>query len=171
MSCESIEISLSAYMENDLPAEDMRKAEAHLAKCNACRKALEDLMFIEGALLKRREEVPQAGKVAKAVIAGVGISRTKRVLDLVFSLPFLISISFAILGVVLLVNRHWIRSLFSRDLQMPQEYANAGERLMSMIVQFAGGDVWILTAVYLGLTAIIVLGTGLMVLNFMRTVR
>ncbi len=168
MNCERIESLLPVYVEKDLPDAELEEIEAHLEACAACRESLAGFAMLEEALLARREEVPSAKSIYNAVFAVTGCSRLKRVLDAIYSLPFLCSASFFITGVILFVYRRHIETLFARDIQFTQKLSRVGEQLTSVIINLVGGDVWVLTAVYFGLTAIILLGTALMVRNFVR---
>lgn len=56
--CKDIEALLSAYMENDLPAEDAGLVRAHLSECPECRKTKEKMEEILSRLPDLQEEVP-----------------------------------------------------------------------------------------------------------------
>jgi len=43
MSCDEIEALLTAYVDNELPADDRDRVDTHLAGCESCRRTLADL--------------------------------------------------------------------------------------------------------------------------------
>lgn len=167
-SCERIESLLPAYAEGELPTGEKQEVDRHLAGCGACREALADYTLLEEALLRRREAVPSAHIIYKSVLHGLGYSRIRVILNALFSLPGILSVSFFIVGIILWTHRTWTEDLFSRDLQLMQPLSQAAEWLTNGIVQLSGGDVWVLLTAYIGLTAIILLVTGKIVINFIR---
>jgi anti-sigma factor RsiW len=168
MSCERIESLLPAYAERELPPDEMQEVEQHLAGCGACRETLADFDVLEQALLRRKEEVPAVGVMYANVLSGLGFSRARRISNALLSLPGILSISFLLIGAILWIHRDWTEALFSRDLQLIQPLSRASEWLTNGIVQASGGDVWVLLTAYLGLTVIILLVTGKIVMNFVR---
>ncbi len=167
-SCERIEPLLPAYAEGELPSGEMQEVDRHLAGCDACRDALADYTLLEEALLRRREEVPAAHILYKSVLHGLGYSRIRVILNTLFSLPGILSVSFFMVGMILWAHRSWTEALLSRDLQLIQPLSQAAEWLTNGIVRLSGGDVWVLLTAYIGLTAIVLLVTGKIVFNFIR---
>lgn len=51
---------LSGYLDGVLADEDVRRVEAHLSECEACRQEWVYLRHVQG-LLKRRSEIPSPG--------------------------------------------------------------------------------------------------------------
>jgi anti-sigma factor RsiW len=168
MSCGRIESLLPAYVDKHLPIDEIQEVERHIAGCESCRESIADFALLEEALLQRRKEVPAAAALYKNVLSTLGFSRVRRILNTVFSLPGILSVSFLIVGIFLWIHRGWTEALFSRELQLLQPLSRAAEWLTNSIIQVSGGDVWVLLTAYIGLTAIILVVTGKIVINFVR---
>ncbi len=50
IECDRVQLSLSAWIDDELPAEEAREVEAHMASCQRCRQAKEGLMAIDSQL-------------------------------------------------------------------------------------------------------------------------
>ncbi|MDP6379789.1 MAG: zf-HC2 domain-containing protein, partial [Phycisphaerae bacterium] len=70
MKCQEIENHLSAYMDDELPAELAAAVREHLADCPACRGVLAELDATAG-LLRSLPQVPAPGGLAEAVGAEI----------------------------------------------------------------------------------------------------
>lgn len=168
MKCADIEYLIPAWLESDLPPEQLSMVAAHLAACPGCREAAEDLKAIETALEMRRAEVPPAMRTVAAVLANTGRSRGRAVLDFVLSGPCLAAWSLIAAGWMLYVFRSRTGALLSGDVRLHETLTRLAEHLVGAIVYLGGGDAWILAGIYGGLTLLIVLVSAWTVHNFAR---
>ena len=58
MSCDRYSPMISAYLDGELPEEDRRRLEKHLAACPACARELADLKGLTGDLDMMRFKEP-----------------------------------------------------------------------------------------------------------------
>jgi anti-sigma factor RsiW len=70
MNCQEWEQQVALHVENDLPAEEARRVEEHLAGCAECRELLEDLRASQAAL-KEIEAEGVDGALLAVVRSGV----------------------------------------------------------------------------------------------------
>jgi len=70
MNCSDIEKQLPAYLEGDLSSVEMEELRDHLASCENCRKALEDLNKT-GRLVHDLEEVSPPPRLKSQIMARV----------------------------------------------------------------------------------------------------
>ena len=70
MNCQEWEQRVALHVENDLPAEEARRVEEHLAGCAECRELLEDLRESQAALKENGADLVD-GALLAAVRSGV----------------------------------------------------------------------------------------------------
>lgn len=58
-SCKKFRLMADEYIEGELTAAEMREFEAHIAKCEECRKELEELRALKAAIRSAEEEMPE----------------------------------------------------------------------------------------------------------------
>lgn len=171
MNCEHVEELLGPLAGGELDAATEADVRAHVASCARCRESLAAYEAVESALVLRRGEVPAPGRILDAALRAVRphrSSRARTVMDAVFSPASLAAFAFAFAGLASFVYRGALVRFLS-GFSTPSEWAFAGDHITRALLVFTGGDVWMLTAVYAGLTAIVLLGTGLVGLRFLRS--
>jgi hypothetical protein len=168
MNREELEELLPAYLAGDLSAENKARVEAYLEESAQARESLEAHRMLESVLQMRREQVPPVDRFTKAVFAGTRLHRARVTMDAVFSFPALTSAMLILFGVVLFLYRHSITAWVNQKASLPDSQSLGFEWVGAAIVQFAGGDMWMLTGIYVAVTVLILLSTSLMLMRFLR---
>jgi hypothetical protein len=116
----------------------------------------------------RREQVPPPAPMLRAVLGGSVLSRARVAMDTIFGLPMISSALLILAGIGLYLFRDPITAAFSRTPPVPGADSRQLQWVQTAIQYFTGADVWMLTAVYVGLTVAILLSTTLMLMRFLR---
>ena len=124
--------------------------------------------MLESVLESRREQVPSVDRYVKGVFAASSLHKARKTMDALFSFPSLTSAALVLFGIVLFVYRGPITDWFNRLANLPDKESLGLSWVSTAIVQFAGGDVMMLTAIYVAVTLLILLSTSLMLLRFLR---
>jgi hypothetical protein len=168
MNHEQFEELLPAYLDGALSAEQTNRVEAWLAGSEAARRALEEFRELDGLLESRRALVPPGARYARDVLAVPLHARVRRVMDTIFSLPGISGMLVVLVGVALFIYRHPITDWFNRSPRIPGTDKLGLEWVRTVILQFSGADIWTMTAIYAGLTILILGSSGLMLMRFLR---
>ena len=168
MNREELEKLLPAYAAGELSPEEAAAVEASLEEFPEARESLEEFRALESILLKRRELVPAPDRYVKAVFAGSRVDKVRRAMDTLFSFPGLTSAALVLFGIVLFVYRKPITAWFNQKANLPDAESLGLDWVGAAIVQFTGGDVMMLTAMYVAVTLLILLSTSLMLVRFLR---
>lgn len=165
---EELEELLPAYLAGDLSAEDAARVEVCLGESAEARESLEAYRALESVLEMRREQVPPVDRFAKTVFAKSRVDKVRTVMNAVFSFPALTSAMLVLFGIVLFIYRKPITAWFDQKASLPDSTSLGFEWVSAAIVQFAGTDMWMLTALYVAVTVLILLSTSLMLMRFLR---
>jgi hypothetical protein len=102
MSCKDIEQKLPAYLEDDLSLQEKGLVEEHLASCQQCKKAMEDLEKTEN-LIREMEEVEPPPWFTQRIMSHVrGEAQQKESIFRKFFYPLHIKIPIQALATVLI---------------------------------------------------------------------
>jgi anti-sigma factor RsiW len=168
MDREKLEELLPAYLSGDLSAEEAARVEACLEESAEARDSLKAYQALESVLQMRREQVPPVDRFAKAALGRSSLRRTRFAMDAVFNVPVLTGAMLAIFGIVLFLYRNPITAWFEQKASLPDSTSLGLEWVSAAIAQFAGTDMWMLTAMYVAVTVLILLSTSLMLMRFLR---
>ncbi len=168
MNREELEKLLPAYAAGDLSPEEAARVEASLDEFADARDSVEAFRVLESVLRDRRAQVPAVDQYLKAVFATSSLHKARKTMDALFSFPALTSAALVLFGIVLFVYRGPITAWFNRMASLPDTESLGLNWVSTAIVQFAGGDVMMLTAIYVAVTLLILLSTSLMLLRFLR---
>jgi anti-sigma factor RsiW len=168
MNREELEKLLPAYAAGELSPDESTRVEASLEEFPEARESLEEFRALESVLLTRREQVPAPDQYVRAVFAASRLDKARKVMDTLFSFPALTGAALVLFGVVLFVYRTQITTWFNRKASLPDTESLGLDWVGAAIVQFAGGDVMMLTAIYVAVTLLILLSTSLMLMRFLR---
>lgn len=168
MNREDLEKLLPAYAAGELSPEEAAAVEAFLEEFPEARESLEKFRALESILLARREQVPAPDRYVKAVFVSSRLAKARKVMDTIFSFPALSGAALVLFGVVLLVYRKQITAWFNQKASLPDTESLGLDWVGAAIVQVAGGDVMMLTAMYVAVTLLILLSTSLMLMRFLR---
>jgi anti-sigma factor RsiW len=168
MKDNDFEELLPAYLEGALNAEQTARIETWLERSAEARQSLEDFRVLEGLLESRREQVPPAADLLRAVQARTNLSRIRTVMNAAFSFPAISSLLLILFGFTLYIYREHITSWFDRSAEFPGFESLGLEWVRNALLHFSGADIWTVTAVYAGLTIAILLSTSLMLMRFLR---
>lgn len=168
MNYEELEKLLPAYAAGDLSAQDVARVEAFLEESAGARESLDAYRVLESVLEKRSEQIPSVDQFVKAAFASSRIYKLRRTLDTLFSFPALTSAALILFGIVLFVYRQPITSWFKQRASLPDTESLGLDWVAAAIVQVAGGDMWMLTGLYVAVTVLILLSTSLMLMRFIR---
>lgn len=69
MDCEHVRAWLSPYLDDEIPASERARIDAHLLDCTACRQALDDLSVIAGSIRRATRYSAPAGLAARITAA------------------------------------------------------------------------------------------------------
>lgn len=78
MSCQDFQQAIGAYLDGELPSEDVRRIEAHLHQCSDCLRATDELYKLTIAVARERAKVPSQLWVAIERKLDVEVSRVSR---------------------------------------------------------------------------------------------
>ncbi len=168
MTNEQFEDLLPAYIDGGLNAAQTSRVEAWLESSAEARRALEDYRELDTLLEQRREQVPPAAQFLRAALQPSLRARVHRVLDTVFSLPGVSGILVVLVGIALFIYRQPITNWFNRTPDLPGANSNGLEWLRTTIMQFNGADIWTMTAIYVGLTLLILGSSSVMLMRYLR---
>ena len=176
MNCEHIENLLPRYADGDLSRVEMGAVDSHVRECGACANSLAAYVSLEQALQSRRSEMPSAGALSRGVNRRLGLRRDRVIVGALTGLPGILSGSFIMVGIILLVFRNQLGTLIGRfesalGQASPQATGGLGafiEKIGYGIAQLGGMDEWTLITLYVGIAALIMLSGSLMVLRFVR---
>ncbi len=73
MNCEEMGNLLSAYLDGELPADEMKEVSAHLKACGRCQQDMRELMRVNSFLANYADEPLPASLEAK--LAAIGHKR------------------------------------------------------------------------------------------------
>jgi anti-sigma factor RsiW len=168
MDHEQFEELLPAYLDGALNAEQTSRVEAWLEGSAEARRALEEFRELDVLLESRRELVPPAAPFARAAVAVPLRSRVHGVMSSLFSLPGISGMLVVLVGAALFIYRQPITNWFNRTPNVPGSDQLGLDWLNSVLLQFSGADIWTMTAVYVGLTLLILGSSGAMLMRFLR---
>ena len=168
MDHDQFEELLPAYLEGALNAEQTDRVEAWLKGSADARRALEEFRELDILLESRREQVPDAAPFARAALTPTMQTRLRRVMDTVFSLPGISGMLVILVGIALFIYRQPITNLFNRTPELPGSSSYGLEWLQTVVQQFSGADIWTMTAIYAGVTLLILGSSGAMLMRFLR---
>jgi len=168
MNREELEKLLPAYAAGDLSPQEAAAVEASLEEFPEARQSLEEFRALESVLLARRELVPAPDQYVRAVFAASRLDKARKAMDTLFSFPALTGAALVLFGVILLVYRKPITAWFNQKASLPDTESLGLDWVGAAIVQVAGGDVMMLTAIYVAVTLLILLSTSLMLMRFLR---
>lgn len=69
VDCEHVRAWLSPYLDDEVPASERARIDAHLLDCTACRQALDDLSVIAGSIRRATRYSAPAGLAARITAA------------------------------------------------------------------------------------------------------
>ena len=171
MNCHQIEELLPAYLDGDLDTDETSAVRAHLDACGGCREAMADFQALEETLLARRDIVPSPAQFVRAVFGVSQESRAHVWINRLVSWPGLTAAGCATLAMFTFIYLDTITAFFTRvstAIKLPQQTSNPFQSLTDVLMQFTGGDLTMLSAVYAGVTIIILLSTSLVTMRFLR---
>jgi anti-sigma factor RsiW len=169
MNCSRIEELLAQYLEGDLPADEWRAVDAHVASCAECHASLAAFMSLEESLGSLKETVP-SWKTAEARFSRrAGIEKRRSIPALVFSAPFVAGLSFVALGVALFLGGNVIfPAIQSLGPRFAASFDSFARNLSRLFADAAGMNVTVLVAIYGFLTFALMCGTSALVFRFGR---
>ena len=168
MDHEQLEELLPAYLDGALNAEQTDRVKTWLEGSAEARRALEDFRKLDTLLESRREQVPPAAPYVRAALVPSLQARARRVMDTLFSLPGISGMLVVLVGIALFIYRQPITNLFNRKPDLPGSETYSLEWLRTAILQFSGADIWMMTAIYVGLTLLILGSSSVMLMRFLR---
>jgi len=177
-NCDTIEALLAAFAEQgSLSADDGATVSAHLKTCASCRESSAAFARIEEALALRRSEVPAvdaflpdfAGLRApvRENATGPAHSRLTRYFRAMMTVPGIAIILIVWVAMFLLRFRDAVGEVFTWT-SLDRLSAMTGE-ISSALVGVAGGDAYVLTAIYLALTLLVLGSAGAITMKFVRS--
>jgi anti-sigma factor RsiW len=169
MNCNRIEELLVQYLEGDLPADERRMVDAHIASCAECRRSLETFMSLEESLGALKETVPSWKEAEARFSRRTRPERRRAISAFVFNAPFIAGISFVALGVALFLRGNVLfpalQSLAPRFAPALDAFVQSFSRLFA---DAAGLNVTVLIAIYGFLTFALMCGTTALAFRFGR---
>ncbi len=182
MNCERFEELLPAYLDGELSAGEHSEMEALLADSTELRESLALSRALEETLVMRREEVPPVDRFVTAIphsdpAPEFSVSRAQRWLDAIVSVPALATIGCVVLGMWTFWHQDTIAALLGRpigEITLDQRLGELlsldglGRSIRVVTDTMAGGDVLVLTGVYVAVTIAILGLTGFMTMRFVR---
>ncbi len=168
MNYEQFEDLLPAYIDGGLNAEQTNRVEKWLEGSADARRALDEFRELDMLLEQRREQVPPAAQFVHSVLKPSLRTRVHKVMATAFSLPGISGILVALVGVALFLYRQPITNWFNRTPDLPGASSNGFEWLRTTIMQFSGTDIWTMTAIYVGVTLVILGSSSVMLMRYLR---
>lgn len=168
MRFQEFEELLPAYLEGDLSVAEAARVDAFVASSPDARETLEAFRALESALRKRREQIPPVDKFVKTMFVSSRLHKARVFMDAVFSFPALTSAVLTLIGIVLFIYRAPITEWITQKASLPDSKSLGLDWVGNAIVQFTGGDIWMLSALYGAVTVLILLSTSLMLMRFLR---
>lgn len=171
MDCRKIEDWMPAYIEGDLATADMRRVDAHLETCEACRQSMAFFTELESVLEARRELLPSSTASARRLTRRVGLARSWGLLPALRGLPAMISGGLIVLGVVLFAARGVVASFLAGlgNIHFESDLVRELSSFVSFLLGMASaGNVLTWSIVFAGVLALIFLSGSWMVLRFVR---
>lgn len=169
MNCNTIEELLAPYLEGDLPADERRAVDAHLASCAECRRSLDAFLALEDSLGALKETVSPWKAAEARFVRGAGLGRRRSLAASVLNAPVLAGLSFVALGVVLFLRGN---VLFPAIRSLGPRFAVSFDSLVRNLSRFfadaAGVNIIVLIAIYGFLTFALMCGTSALVFRFGR---
>ena len=170
--CERIEVLLPAFVEGSLAGGDAALVASHVDSCASCRESLAAFAVLEESLVLRRAEVPAvdaflpnlAATHARAARAHAPLFKVFRA---AMSLPG-ISILLVMWGTMFALS---FRTNLANDItrySSLERWKALTALATQQLTSITGGNVWVLTAVYLALTLAILGSMGAMTLRYVR---
>jgi hypothetical protein len=168
MDPEQLEELLPAYLDGALNAEQTDRVRTWLEGSAEARRALEEFRQLDILLESRHDLVPPAAPFARAVRTTPLHTRVRRVMDAVFSFQGISALLVVLVGIMLFIYRQPITNWFNRTPDLPGSDGLGLEWLNSVLLQFSGAGIWAMTAVYAGLTLLILGSSGAMLMRYLR---
>jgi len=167
MKCDHVEDRLAFYVENEIDAAERREIESHLATCQVCEESLAAYMQLEASLVQRRDRVPAAGPVAARVMQRVGYSRRRDVVRVLLGWPGMVGSAFVTAGLLVLFGFNPFQGMLGR-LTGSAGYEIPLLEWVNQWISLVPDDTMMLSVVYSGIVALILLTGSLMVLRYVR---
>jgi anti-sigma factor RsiW len=156
MNCVHVEELIPRYLDDDLPGDERRLVEAHLASCEACRASLEMFSSIEESLVRLRGAVPSWRAAEARLSRRLGTAARPSIASIMLAPPVLLGLAFIALGAVLFVRGAHVASAGASLAGGLSAAVGDYERLVSRLFEAAGGvSVLTLLSIYALLTAAI----------------
>jgi anti-sigma factor RsiW len=167
MSCECNEELLARYAENDLTAEERRRADEHLAACDRCRMSLALYGSLESSLVARGAERPSDRAASRRVMKRIRreerfsfISSPRGALVIISSVV-LLSVILTIVFAVLLGTSPEPGGVPSTGME---RYVTG---IPDLIAHALGGEIWVIVTVYVAL-ALLFAAAGSLTVKYAR---
>lgn len=106
LDCKKIEEFLSGHLENDLTTDEKKAVDLHIASCNKCREAGENIHYLKSILPELNIDIPFFMKNRLYYIAE---SREK---EPVKSWPYIKWVAAAIGTIILFLNLFYFTNIF-----------------------------------------------------------
>lgn len=169
--CERIEALLPSLVEGTLVADDAAVVASHIESCAACRESLSAFVALEKSLVLRRDDVPSVEgflpELAPSHQAARAHSRVVKIFRVVMSAPG-ISILLVMWSTMLaFAFRSNVADDVTRWSSLERWQVLTGGATQ-FLMSVTGDRVWVLAAVYGGLTILILGSMGAMTLKFIR---
>jgi predicted anti-sigma-YlaC factor YlaD len=168
MTNEEFEDLLPAYLDGELNAEQTARVKEWLDRSPDARASLDAFRELNAVLESRREQVPAVAPYVNAVLRKSLLSRARDVTTVLFSFPAITSLFLVLFGVALYIYRERITMWFEGKATLPETGTLGLEWVRRALLQFSGADIWMVTALYVGLTIAVLLSTSLMLMRYLR---
>lgn len=165
---EELEELLPAYLDGALdPARTARVAE-WLERSPRARASLEAYRSIDAVLESRRELVPDAASYLRAAFRRPLPSRARDVMVVMFGLPGVTTMLLGLFTVALFLYRDRLAAWFGAAAPVPGAESLGLGWVRDALLAASGVDIWTLTAVYAGVTVLVLVSTSVMLMRFLR---
>lgn len=167
--CERIEMQLAAYASDELSDEEARRVRAHVKACTACAESLDAYRRLEMLLAERRAERPPAAQTAKQVAARLGFQGEWTVVRALTGFPGWLSSALIVAGVLgFFVEDVFRRGAAAWSAIVVQAPPVAVEGLTHVLLRATGDEAWVQVTLYAGVSLLVCLTGGWMVLRYVR---
>jgi anti-sigma factor RsiW len=168
MDPEQLEELLPAYLDGALNAEQTDRVKTWLESSAEARRTLEEFRQLNILLESRRDLVPPAAPFARAALTPPLETRVRKVMDAIFSVQGISGLLIVLVGIMLFIYRQPITNWFNRTPDLPGSTTWNLEWLRTAILQFSGADIWTMTAIYAGVTLLILGSSSVMLMRYLR---
>ena len=168
--CERFEAMMVAWFdEHDLTASDRQALTAHLAGCPSCRESFELSGQMEEALVSRRAEVPAVDAFMPALSAAPAPAVHPGLLAVFRAIlsPAGISI-ILVMWSTMLTFRYRDAIASALEWKFSPRLSTFGGDVSGFLLSATGGDSYVLIAIYVVLTLILLGSTGAITMKYIR---